>query len=736
MPNGDRPHFRIPPDLVHDDLVNKRGFGTTYDRPDHGRHGEFLVRRTQEFRETAAAGRDSALMSDVFMQVRTPAEVPISGEKQRLRGVGIDVVAYSRRDPSAAIAKMSRDTYDDFEARLLRYATLPAHPGRSYFSLLDDVTSVPVDEKLSPHLGAVTDEEFVDSIIMTQAGLAARERTAILDSIEAFAEERQSDVLGRHDFASGVSTIRLRMSVRDLHELGHDYHSVREIRPNRVFMVGDSVPITPMPAPLPVAPPRTRIGVAVVDSGIQQHSYALGPIVTGEDPALPPGSLEPHRSHGTFVASRVAYGDTLELQIAGGRLSPRCNLFDIPIIGRSAAGNEVYADEHGLAAALDTTLARLPQSVRVVNLSLGTDDPIEDHEYSLVASTLDFLAREHDLLVVTTAGNVRDRALVTGYPVSVSDPGWRVDPPGEALLALTVGSIAHHADHHTLSAVRELSPFSRVGPGADGGRKPEVVAHGGNYARPCNAVSRYAVQGIFGDGRTLAWDAGTSFAAPLVAGAAAELFGSYPGAEANLVKALLCHFTQPADAPAGQDDPCRCVGLGEPDLEAAISAAHHSASFLFTGELTDDRYLFLPFYVPEMLAEGAEDSRLEVRGTIVYDPPVNAMNPLEYSQSRIAAKLRKPTEVGFRDVQLSAHMHSYQPWNPLIHFRKGFSRSYSTGYWELQLRLFTRDLPDDFAQSFAVIVEVRDSRGGGGDVWAAVQAEVGDQFRAAEIEAA
>jgi hypothetical protein len=722
--------------LVHDDLVNKGGFGTTYQRADHGRHGEVLVRRSQEFREAAAAGRDSALMSEVFMQVRTPDEVPIRGEKQRLRGVGIDVVAYSRHDPSAATARMSREGYDDFQARLLRYATVPAHPGRSYFSILEDVAPVPVEEKLSPRLEAAPETEVVDSIILTQAGLTLRERTAILDSIGEFVRERAGEVLGRHDFASGLSTVRVRLARRELEELGHEYHSVREIRPNRVFMVGDSVPIAPMPDPLPVTPPRSRIGVAVVDSGIQQQSYALGPVLIGEDAVLPTGSVEPHRSHGTFVASRVAYGDDLELQIARGRLNPRCYLFDIPIIGRSPVGTEVYADEHGVAAALDTTLVRLPEGVRVVNLSLGTDDPIGDHEYTLVASTVDFLAREHDLLVVTTAGNVRDRALVSTYPAAVGDPEWRIDPPGEALLAITVGSIAHHADQHTLSAARELSPFSRVGPGADGGRKPEVVAHGGNYARPCNPVSRYAVQGIFGDGRTLAWDAGTSFAAPVVAGVAAELFGAYPGAQANLVKALLCHFTRSAEAPPGEDDGCRCVGLGEPDLAAALSAAQGTASFIYTGQLTDDRYLFIPFYVPEMLAAHVPDSRLEVRGTIVYDPPVNVVNPVEYSQSRVAAKLRKPTEVGFRDVQLSAYMHSYHPWNPLIHFRRGFSRSYATGYWELQLRLYTRDLPDDFKQNFAVVLEVRDSRNGGGDVWAAVRDEVGDQFQPAKTEAA
>lgn len=728
MADGDRPHFEIPPELVHDDIVNKRGFGSTYERPDHGRHGEVLVRKTQQFREAAAAGRDSALMGDVFIQVHTPEGVPISGEKQRLRNIGLEVVAYSRRDVSAGTARMSREAYDDFESRLLRYATLPGHPGRSYFSVLEDLAPVPVEEKLTPSIEELAADEVVDSIIMTQAGLSPRERRAIIDSIAAFAEERDGEVLGRHDFTSGISTVRIRLTRRDLEEVGHDYHSVREIRPNRVFMVSDSVAIEPLPAPLPLSPTRTPVGVAIVDSGIQRNSYALGPLILGEDPVLPAGSIEPHRSHGTFVASRVAYGDDLELQIARGRLNPRCPMFDIPIIGRSAGGAEVYADEHGLAAALDSTLSRLPAEVRVVNVSLGTDEPIGDHEYSLVATTLDFLARQHDLLVVTTAGNVRDPALVERYPVSVADPRWRIDPPGEALLALTVGSIAHHADQHTLSTLRELSPFSRVGPGADGGRKPEVVAHGGNYIRPGRPVSRYAVHGIFGDGRTLAWDAGTSFAAPLVAGAAAELFGAYPAARANLIKALLCHFTRSATGPAGEADPCRCVGLGEPDVQAAVSAADNTASFLYTGELSDDRYLFLPFFVPAMLAEDVPNTKLEIRGTIVYDPPVNPMNPLEYSQSRVAAKLRKPVELGFRDVQLSSYTHSYLPWNPLIHFRKSFTRSYATGFWELQLRLYTRDVPEDFRQSFAVILEVRDANGGG-DVWAAVRDEVGDRFR-------
>src|SRR5690606_20713482 len=131
-----------------------------------------------------------------------------------------------------------------------------------------------------------------------------------------------------------------------------------------------------------------------------------------------------------------------------------------------------------------------------------------------------------------------------------------------------------------------------------------------------------------------------------------------------------------------------------PDAAPAISARDHSASFLYTGSLDVDAYLHIPFFVPDALDGSNKKSRLRVRATVVYNPPVDPSNPTEYSKSRVAVTLRKPVQVGFRDVQLGSAFRAYLPWNPVIHFDKVFTHTYQAGEWELRLRLYTRDLPE------------------------------------------
>ena len=73
----------------------------------------------------------------------------------------------------------------------------------------------------------------------------------------------------------------------------------------------------------------------------------------------------------------------------------------------------------------------------------------------------------------------------------------------------------------------------------------------------------------------------------------------------------------------------------------------------------------------------------------------------------------KATIEGWKQVQLPSTYPNYRmSWNPVLHFDKNFSRSYATGTWEVRTRLLTRsDLDDDFAQDYALVVEVIDLSG-------------------------
>jgi hypothetical protein len=356
---------------------------------------------------------------------------------------------------------------------------------------------------------------------------------------------------------------------------------------------------------------------------------------------------------------------------------------------------------------------------------------VKDGEFSLVAHVLDEQSRARNMLAVVTAGNIRDARQIRTYPHEIQDPYWRIDAPADSLLALTVGSIARYDSNGTLSRPGEVSPFSRRGPGVDGGIKPELVAHGGNCHNDGNPSSRIGVQGIHGSGTYIGWDFGTSFSAPLISRMAAQLFHHYENPSANLVKALLCHFTEPRLTPATIIDPKYLVGFGEPRIEAAMWASSSSAAFLYSGTIQNNTYKFVPFFVPSAFASN-RDAKLGIRITLVLDPPIDSDNPTEYSKSRVSVTMFKATRSGLKEVALEPFPKSDAKWRPLMRLFKTFRRSFASGTWECRLRLWTRNLPDGFRQSLAVVIEVVDESNGV-DVWQAIENEAGQTFRTVRV---
>jgi hypothetical protein len=570
------------------------------------------------------------------------------------------------------------------------------------------------DDTLSSEIDAEA-TAAIDCIVHLYSGLTERERAAVVLSLRNYLAET-AHLVGEAAFlANGTTALEARLTPADMRETARSFSTVRSFTPNRVYFLTDSTPFYPVNPNCTVVAPTCSVAVAVFDGGINANSRAFSGVIQAVLPSLPSGAVAPLGEHGSFVASRVIYGDDIEQQQQSGVLEPKCPLVDVPIFGKDATGRAVPVTEPQLAVAIERAISALPNNARVLNLSLGTDSPILDASYSLVAQVLDEQARKRDLIPVVTAGNIRDPRRIATYPREVDQPHWRIDPPAESLLSVTVGSIARYVDAGALSRVGELSPFSRRGPGADGGVKPELVAHGGNCLANGQATSRVATQGIHPTGSQVAWDIGTSFAAPLVASAAAEICHHYVNPPANLVKALLFHFAERALSPATSLDECFLTGFGEPRVAAALAAAAHNAAFLFTGSVRTGCYQYLPFYVPAAFATDAR-ARLRVRATLVFDPPVNPNNQAEYSQARMAVALRKAVELGFRDVSVAAAMFAGTPWSPVLHFDQRFARGFASGIWELRTRLWTRELPDEYEQKYAAVIEVIDSSGMV-DVW-------------------
>jgi len=89
-----------------------------------------------------------------------------------------------------------------------------------------------------------------------------------------------------------------------------------------------------------------------------------------------------------------------------------------------------------------------------------------------------------------------------------------------------------------------------------------------------------------------------------------------------------------------------------------------------------------------------------------------------------------------KGITISGENNINLPWNPIIQFRKAFSRAYLTGEWWLRLRLYTRgNVPTDYMQDYSVVIEIIDEAKGT-NVYSDIENEFGDIYKRIEIRQA
>ena len=230
-----------------------------------------------------------------------------------------------------------------------------------------------------------------------------------------------------------------------------------------------------------------------------------------------------NQGHGTHVAGN-AVGDDLAHPLvhdSGDGMAPGARLV-VQDAGFDGSGGEcgelpgLGCAPSGLPAILEEAYA---QGARIHSDSWYDDSagsPPESAGYSMSARDVDEFAFQHpDFLPLFAAGNM-------------GESGARSVPsPGNGKNVVCVGSTRNSPT----GSDDDLSDFSSIGPTADGRIKPDLVAPGVN-------VSASGDLSISTDNCSTAPGAGTSFAAPTAAGAAAlvrEYFdrGLYPSGTAD-----------------------------------------------------------------------------------------------------------------------------------------------------------------------------------------------------------
>jgi serine protease AprX len=287
------------------------------------------------------------------------------------------------------------------------------------------------------------------------------------------------------------------------------------------------------------------VGVAVVDTGIQGNLPDF--TVSRRDSSsrvIASAVVNPAAStaadtygHGTHVAGLIA-GDGSNRQLNDplyGRyigVAPDANLISVKA-----------ADDQGDATVLDVIDGlqfvvdhESDYNIRVVNLSLKSNSP-ESYRTDPLDAAVE-AAWNSGIVVVTAAGNLGDAPDAVSYA------------PGNDPYVISVGAV----DDQSTRGVGDdlLASWSSRGTTQDGFTKPDLVAPGAHLVSTIPPGSDYTqlCPSCITDGSYFKVG-GTSMAAGVVSGAAADLLEAHPSWTPNQVKAQLVKRTRSVDDSSG-----------------------------------------------------------------------------------------------------------------------------------------------------------------------------------------
>jgi len=275
------------------------------------------------------------------------------------------------------------------------------------------------------------------------------------------------------------------------------------------------------------------IGVAVIDTGISgdlpdfqtaQGSSSSRVIASA---VVDPGATSAGDTygHGTAVAGLVAgngwyrdSSDPLFGQYAG--TAPDANLISIKIADDS--GNATTLDAiYGLQFAVDH---KADYNIRVVNLSFRSTSA-----QSYTTDPLDAAVEQawfHGITVVAAAGNLGSASDAVSYA------------PGNDPYVLTVGAVDSQGTRSNTDDVQ--ASWSSRGTTQDGFSKPDVEAPGAHIVTTLAAGSSFATAcPTCVIGGAYFQLSGTSLAAPIVSGIAADLLAAHPWWTPAMVKGAI-----------------------------------------------------------------------------------------------------------------------------------------------------------------------------------------------------
>lgn len=745
MPNDtQRPHIFIrnePNPAVTREYDG--GGGGTYPRESYRQHAIKVHTEVDRLKVIFTNLKDAGIEKRYFKVALPEGEkVSTSTGKGLERNLSSNIVGSPQNN--VAHVSSSAASFDDLVAQLETYKSTETNVGKSKYAMIEDISSIPFDEKVSERFLAQfeDDEEEGEALITFFSDLNEDEVSIVQEGVASFLNEMDGEILSFLPREEGA-LIKVRSKKSVLKDLAEMFVSIQSLDSVDELIMEMASVGEPVNGSINVNPNNSQALACMFDTGVSPDvRFLQGSII--EDYCPFGDNRGVGTSHGTFVASRIVYGDSIKDQISMGSLSPDVRLLSVCINRFDDLGNKERVTIDELISLIRSTVERWHNQIRVYNLSLSctpqkssSSPTIRDDVVHQLASEIDFLSRKYDVLFVICTGNIpyseQQAVPDTPYPSYFEGDESRIMSPGEAMLGLTVGSIALEEAAGSMAKKEEPSPFTRRGPGFSGYYKPDLVAHGGNCGNNWTQHDFLNVTGFSDNGDHLSYARGTSFSAPIVTRLAAKIFEIVPSASACLVKAMLIHFCQKIASENFEEEALdKLYGHGFPITDLITASTQNMQSFLYQGEMDYRDMVEIPFYVPSVLINRSVRDKVKVKVTISFYPETSAVLKSGYCKSHIRTKIIKLDQDGEpKDVAFSAsNVLNEDRYSTVIKMEKIFSRAISSGEWKILVAHESRWTLRNPNTKFAVVVTVEDPKNDPDiDIYAAIRQEEPVKYR-------
>jgi hypothetical protein len=655
MPN--LPHIFLPR-AEFEQPRRKVGFGHLPAR-NYAEHGPALQRQVDDVLQTFQALQPpEGINPDLILRVQLHPSAVVDEENWERCGLTLLSV-----DGGKTLVLFSSDQeLAEFRRRLQEYQAGPRradHTNARYagiFACIEEITSVQDEDRIGnlfQRRGILNAHDFqmVERYVVDVELWDFGTRDANLErvnQVENLVRMRGGEATDRY-IGESLVLIRVRGTGNVVRELLNVASVAKvDLPPQPSFRVAEMLARGVPDFPATPEPDENAIAIAILDSGLTSSHPFLAPAV-GEATSVPRGlgdGADDH-GHGTLVGGVALYGD-VEGCIENGSFTPQLRIYSARVLNEHCKFDDAVLVTTQMREAIQ--YFRGAYGCRIFNLSLGDDNlPYRGGKVSPWASTLDTLARDLDVVIIVSAGNFTYQpgpeefadAHFRRFPRYLLDDEAKIIEPATGAIVLTVGALSQTGnlspgrgvELRPISLEGEPSSFTRSGPGLGGAIKPELCELGGNQAY--DGMLRRVVQlselslvsmnrGYLQ--RLFTTDVGTSVAAPRVAHMAARLLGSFPGASANLIRALLASSAS-VPGPSfnklfglGRDAVQRVCGYGRPSLDLAKYSEEDRAVLISESTLGHDNFHVYEIPIPDEFLTSRDARTIEV--TLAYDPPV------------------------------------------------------------------------------------------------------------------